>query len=108
MQSIDDWLPHLKAAAACENVTCKLSGMVTEADWQNWKPADLQPYVDHALELFGPERLMYGSDWPVCELAGSYRRVFRALEECLAKLSADERDAIYHRTAKKFYGLKLS
>jgi L-fuconolactonase len=106
-QSIDDWLPHFKAAAACPNVVCKLSGMVTEADWKNWKPADLQPYVDHALELFGPERLMYGSDWPVCELAGSYERVFRALEECLAKLSADERDAIYCRTAQKFYGLKL-
>jgi L-fuconolactonase len=106
-QSINDWLPHFKAAAACPNVVCKLSGMVTEADWKNWRPADLQPYVDHALELFGPERLMYGSDWPVCELAGSYERVFRALEECLSRLSADERDAIYCRTAQKFYGLKL-
>lgn len=107
IQSFDDWLPQFRAAAACENIVCKLSGMVTEADWKHWKPADLQPYIDHALELFGPERLMFGSDWPVSELAGSYERVFRALEECLSKLSADERDAIYYRTAKRFYGLKV-
>ncbi|MBL9090309.1 MAG: amidohydrolase family protein [Planctomycetaceae bacterium] len=105
--SIDDWLPHFRAAAACPNVVCKLSGMVTEADWNSWRPADLKPYVDHALELFGPRRLMYGSDWPVCELAGSYERVFRALEECLAQLSDSERDAIYYRTAKAFYGLAV-
>ncbi len=61
--------------------------MVTEADWTNWKPADLRPYIDLALECFGPERCMYGSDWPVCELAGSYADVHAAAQECLSKLS---------------------
>ena len=74
---MDDWLPAFEAAAHYPNVYCKLSGLVTEADWQNWKPADLRPYVDRALELFGPRRCLFGSDWPVCLLAGSYeaRRV---------------------------------
>ena len=66
---------HLKAAAACPNVFCKLSGMVTEADWRNWKADDLKPYVQAALDLFGPDRCMFGSDWPVCELAATYERL---------------------------------
>ncbi|SFH87970.1 amidohydrolase family protein [Planctomicrobium piriforme] len=105
-QQIDDWLPHLKTAAKCENVCCKLSGMVTEADWKTWKPADLQPYVDHALELFGPERCMYGSDWPVCELAGSYEQVYQATRTCLSKLSETEQAQVFGGTAQKFYELK--
>jgi len=87
---IDDWLPLFNAAAECPNLYCKLSGMVTEADWQTWTPADLRPYVETALELFGPERCMFGSDWPVCELAGSYEQVYRALDEVLPLLSNDE------------------
>ena len=86
-QSIDDWLPQLKAAAKHENIFCKLSGMITEADWQNWKPADLKPYVNAALELFGPKRCMFGSDWPVCELAGSYEQAHGALTEVLGPTS---------------------
>ncbi len=65
----EGWADDLKKAARYPNVFCKLSGMVTEADWQHWKPADLKPYVETALEAFGPERCMFGSDWPVCELA---------------------------------------
>ncbi|HET6880977.1 MAG TPA: amidohydrolase family protein [Pirellulales bacterium] len=103
----DDWLPHFRAAAQYPNVYCKLSGMVTEADWQHWTAADLQPYVQTALELFGPARLMYGSDWPVCELAGSYEEVFAALNEALGPLSDDERDAIFGGTASRFYKLPL-
>ncbi len=102
---IDEWLPHLKAAAACPNVYCKLSGMITEANWTQWKPTDLQPYVDHALELFGPERCMYGSDWPVCELAGSYEQAYGAIKECLSGLSADEQAKIFGDTAAQFYRL---
>ena len=103
----EDWLPHLRAAAAFPNVFCKLSGMVTEADWKNWKPADLRPYVQAALEAFGPERCMYGSDWPVCELAGTYRQVYESLVEALGPISDSERDMIFGGTAKRFYGLKV-
>ena len=104
-QAVDDWLPNFRAAAECPNVYCKLSGMITEADWQRWKPADLKPYIEAALELFGPERLMYGSDWPVCELAGSYQQQFDALQENLGKLSTSEREKIMGGTAAKFYGV---
>jgi len=101
----DDWLPDFRAAAACPNIFCKLSGMITEADWQRWRPADLRPYVNAALELFGPERLMFGSDWPVCELAGSYRQVHEALVEVLGPLSDDDRSKIFGGTAARFYNL---
>lgn len=104
---IDDWRSDLRRAAQYPNVYCKLSGMVTEADWQNWKPADLKPYVRAALDYFGPERCMFGSDWPVCELAASYEEVFRALEEILSELSEAERAAIYGQTAHDFYQLPI-
>ncbi|WP_437184980.1 amidohydrolase family protein [Planctomicrobium sp. SH668] len=105
-QSIDDWLPDLKAAAKFPNLYVKLSGMVTEADWENWQPTDLRPYVQHAIDLFGAERCMFGSDWPVCELAGSYEAVFAAFDECISQLSLSEQEQIYSRTAVKFYNLK--
>lgn len=103
----ETWAAELDAAAKHENVYCKLSGMITEADWNSWKPADLKPYVDTALEVFGPERCMYGSDWPVCELAGSYQRVFQSLDTLLQELSDNERHAIYFETANQFYKLNL-
>ena len=102
---MDDWLPHLQAAAACPNVYCKISGMVTEADWTSWKAADLKPYVQAALDCFGPARCMFGSDWPVCELAASYEQVYQALGEALGPISASEHGAIFGGTASKFYGL---
>jgi len=104
--STEDWLPGFKAAAAFPNVNCKLSGMVTEADWKGWKPADLRPYVQSAFEFFTPDRLMYGSDWPVCELAGSYAQVKGALEDALGPISKSETEKIFGGTATKFYGLK--
>lgn len=103
--AMEDWLPALRAAATFPNMYCKLSGLVTEADWHAWQPADLRPYVQAAVELFGPERCMFGSDWPVCELAGSYERVFHALEDALGKISDSEREAIFGGTAAKFYRL---
>ena len=105
--SLDDWLPDFRAAASFPNVFCKLSGMITEADWGRWSVEDLRPYVTAALDLFGPGRLMFGSDWPVCELAGTYGQVHRALVEVLASLglSAAERDEIFGGTAARFYGL---
>jgi L-fuconolactonase len=101
----DDWLPHFRAAAACPNVHCKLSGLITEADWGRWTVEDLKPYARAALELFGPDRLMFGSDWPVCELAGSYGRVYEAAVEAIGPLSAAEREKIFGGTAARFYGL---
>lgn len=104
---LDDWIDNFRAAAKFPNVYCKLSGMITEADWNNWKPADLKPYVETALDAFGPERCMFGSDWPVCELAGSYEQVYEALVETLGPLSDAEREAIFGGTAARFYDLEL-
>jgi L-fuconolactonase len=106
-QNINDWSLDLRRAAAFPNIYCKLSGMVTEADWKNWKPADLKPYVDIALEAFGAERCMFGSDWPVCELAGSYETVFSTLQELTQTLSTSEQNLIFGETAQRFYRLQV-
>jgi L-fuconolactonase len=103
----DDWLPQFRAAAAFPNVCCKLSGVVTEADWRGWSVRDLKPYVQTALELFGPERCLFGSDWPVCELAATYEQVHAALVEALGPLSESERTAIFGGAARRFYRLPL-
>src|SRR5262249_40116470 len=91
----DDWLPHLRAAAAFPNAYCKLPGRGTEADGRRGTAAGLRPYVQAALECFGPGRCMFGSDWPVCELAATYEQVHAALVEALGPLSASERAAIF-------------
>lgn len=101
----EDWIANFRAAARFPNVFCKLSGMITEADWNTWKPADLKPYVETALECFGPERCMFGSDWPVCELAGTYEQVHSALVEVLGPIGESESAAIFGQTATRFYGL---
>lgn len=102
---IDCWRSDLRRAAQHPNVYCKLSGMVTEADWHAWKAADLKPYVDAAIECFGPERCMFGSDWPVCELAASYSEVVQTLREIVRDLSESEQASIFGRTAEQFYQL---
>jgi len=102
---IEYWAEHLRRAAAYPNVYCKLSGMVTEADWTHWKPNDLKPYIETALDAFGAERCMYGSDWPVCELAANYEEVYGALKSAVGTLSATEQDWIFDKTASSFYGL---
>jgi L-fuconolactonase len=99
----EPWATNMRALARHPNVFCKLSGMVTEADWRAWKPEDLGFYLNVALESFGPERLMIGSDWPVCSLAGSYDRVMAVVEHFVSPLAAAE--AILGGTAAKFYGL---
>ena len=103
----DGWLEHFVAASKCENVWCKLSGMATEADLENWKPDDLKPYVETALEHFGAKRCMFGSDWPVCELAASYQEVFDALTYCIGGVSEAERADILGANAIDFYQLKI-
>ncbi|MCA9060205.1 MAG: amidohydrolase family protein [Planctomycetaceae bacterium] len=105
---IDQWRKEIQGAAACDNISCKLSGMVTEADWTSWKPADLKPYVETVLEAFGPERCMFGSDWPVCELAGTYEEVHEALRTCLGELSEGEERQIFGETAVRFYKLPVT
>lgn len=104
--AMEDWINNFRAASRQPNVYCKLSGMVTEADWKQWQPADLKPYVETALEAFTPERCMFGSDWPVCELAASYEQVFNALKETVGPLSEGENESIFGKTATNFYGLK--
>ena len=106
-QDMEGWKDHFIAAANCPNVYCKLSGMVTEADWENWKPQDLKPYVEIALDAYGAERCMFGSDWPVCKLAASYEEVFDALVDCIGGLSADEKAHVLGQTAIEFYRLNV-
>lgn len=105
-QALDDWLPHLRAAAQFPNIHVKLSGLITEAHWAQWKPSDLKPYIHAALELFGPRRCMFGTDWPVCELAGSYEQVVAATNEALGPLSSEDRHQLFSETARRFYRLK--
>jgi L-fuconolactonase len=87
------------------HVWCKLSGMITEADWQAWQPRDLQPYVEEVLGIFGAERCMFGSDWPVCLVAGDYHRVKVALESCVGGLSPAEHAAVMGNSAIAAYQL---
>jgi L-fuconolactonase len=99
------WERAIRKVAAHASVYCKLSGMVTEADWTKWTPADLKPYLDVAMEAFGPDRLMFGSDWPVCLLAGSYRRVKEVVAEYLAEFPSATQNKIFGENAARFYGL---
>jgi L-fuconolactonase len=104
---IETWRQELRQVAANEQIYCKLSGLVTEANWKSWTTADLRPYVECALELFGSSRLMFGSDHPVCLLAASYERVLESFRELLNKLSGDEQQKIFGRNAADFYGLNV-
>ncbi|MEV1075968.1 amidohydrolase family protein [Micromonospora parva] len=103
-----DWHRDLRALAAEPNTTAKLSGLVTEVEGGSWTAADLRPAVEHALDVFGPDRLMFGSDWPVCLLVTSYVRWVAVLGDLLAPLSDDERAAIWRRTASRVYRLAPS
>jgi L-fuconolactonase len=104
--AIEGWGRDIRAIARHENVCCKVSGMVTEAARQGWKRADFTPYLDVVLEAFGPERLMFGSDWPVCLLAGEYADVATIPRDYFSRLSATEQRMIWGGTAARFYGLK--
>lgn len=102
---LEPWASDLRDLAAHPNVSCKLSGMVTEADWGSWSVDDLSPYATRVLELFGPERVMFGSDWPVCLLAARYARVVDAAEQLTAHLDAGARAAVFGGTARGVYGI---
>jgi len=102
---MEPWATDIKRAATIDGLHCKISGMVTEANHSNWTTDDLRPYVDVLLEAFGPERLTFGSDWPVCTLASSYQKWFAAFEELISPLSDSEKERIQHLNAQAFYSL---
>lgn len=101
----EPWASWISQLAACQNVVCKLSGLVTEARWDAWDADAIRPYAEHVLDAFGAERVLFGSDWPVCELAASYDRVVTLIRELLAGASPDERAAVLGGTARRVYGL---
>jgi L-fuconolactonase len=104
--AVDVWARGILELAAFPNVYCKVSGLVTEADWRAWKPEDMWPYLDVTFECFGPRRLMIGSDWPVCTVAAPYARVMNAVKDYLGKYSAEDREAVLGGNAATFWRLK--
>jgi L-fuconolactonase len=103
---LDPWAENIKALAALPNTVCKLSGMVTEAAWDAWTVQDLRPFAETALDAFGPDRIMFGSDWPVCLLAASYRDVVDAARDLTGSLSPAEQAAAFTGTATRIYRLR--
>jgi L-fuconolactonase len=103
--ALEPWAADIRRLARFPNVSCKISGMVTEADWKAWKPDDFKPYLDVVFECFGAKRLMVGSDWPVCTLAASYSQVLQIAGEYISSLSPDEQAAVWGGNAKGFYRL---
>jgi L-fuconolactonase len=104
-QVLSPWRENIRELARRENVYCKLSGMVTEADWNTWTENDLRPFIDIVLEYFGPRRLMFGSDWPVSLLACPYKKWIEVVERSTASLSRSEQDLLFGGTAKEAYRL---
>lgn len=102
---VDNWAKHMRAIAQHPHVYCKLSGMITEADWNNWEPAHFAPFLEVCLEAFGPDRLLFGSDWPVCQVAGSYSQVKGIVTDFISHLSPTEQAKIMGGNAIAFYGL---
>jgi L-fuconolactonase len=97
---LEPWATHMRSLAAHENVVCKLSGMVTEADWQTWTVDDLRPYAETVLEAFGPDRVMFGSDWPVCTLAATRADVIRRTTALLPPATHND---VFRGTAQRIY-----
>ena len=101
----DGWANEINALSAMSNVFCKLSGLPTEADWENWTPEQLLPWLDHALKAFGPSRCLFGGDWPVVNLAGGYSRWQVVVAAALSHLTADEQEQVWSQTARRVYGV---
>jgi L-fuconolactonase len=100
------WATYIRRIAENPNVYCKLSGLVTEADWMSWTVADFEPYLDVVLDAFGPDRLMFGSDWPVCLLAASYGQVKQVVEDYVHGFTFEQKENIFGGNAIRFYGVK--
>jgi L-fuconolactonase len=105
-KNIEKWANGMRALAKHENVWCKISGMVTEADWQNWQISDFEPYLDTVFGAFGTKKVMFGSDWPVCNVAGGYDKMISIVENYTAKLSAEEQARFWGLNAIEFYKLQ--
>lgn len=103
--ALEPWAAAIREMAQFDHVYCKMSGLVTEADWKNWRPDDFVPYLDVAYEAFGEDRVMFGSDWPVCELAADYASVHDLLERWASQLSATATEKLFGGNATRFYGL---
>jgi L-fuconolactonase len=104
-QQLKPWKQQLQQIAMHENVLCKFSGLVTEADWRNWKITDFKPYLETVLEAFGPKRIMYGSDWPVCQVAAAYDQQLEIVKQFIDPLPPAEKRAIMGENAVRFYHL---
>lgn len=104
-KQFQEWKKQLAAVAAFPNVNCKISGMVTEANWKSWKPDDFIIYMDAVVELFGTERVMFGSDWPVCTLAATYEEVYNITNDYFSSFTKNEQDNFFGLNAKRFYHL---
>lgn len=102
---IDEWKKGMQQLAQHSNVYCKISGMVTEADWKNWTAEQLKPYIDVVVESFGIDRIMYGSDWPVCLVASSYKRWLQTVKEYFSAYSVEDQEKIFSDNAIQFYNL---
>jgi len=107
-KNIAGWTAVMREIAKNPNVCCKVSGLVTEADWHLWKKEDFRPYLDVVFDVFGPERLMFGSDWPVCTLAASYQHVLQIIEEYVRDYPYDVKEKIFGGNAAHFYRLKMA
>lgn len=105
LKRIDDWKVDIHAAAQYENLYCKLSGIVTEADWKGWTKEAIYPYLDVVLEAFGPNRIMFGSDWPVCLVAASYGQVSGLMKDYFSSFTQNEQDRFFGGNAVEFYKL---
>jgi L-fuconolactonase len=104
--TLEPWARDLRALAALPNVACKVSGMVTEANWHTWKSEDFRPYLDVVFEAFGASRLMIGSDWPVCTVAADYARTMGVVTEFIQQLSLPEQNAILGGACAEAYGIE--
>ena len=104
-RQLQPWESDLRALAKFRNVVCKVSGLVTEAEWSSWKPEDIIPYLDVAFDAFGADRLMFGSDWPVCTVAASYTQVVELVQDYLSRFSNEVRDAVFGGNAERFWKL---
>jgi L-fuconolactonase len=105
-RAIDLWARGMRELASFPNLHAKVSGLVTEANWQGWKPEDLRPYLDVAFESFGAKRLMIGSDWPVCTVAASYAQVVNLVKDYMSSYTAEDREAVFGGNAANFWRLQ--
>lgn len=103
--AISEWAAEMRSLAAFPNLYCKISGMVTEADYKNWQPEQLTPYMDVVVQAFGTSRIMFGSDWPVCLVAARYAQVLAVVKDYFSAFSADEQSAFFAGNAIRFYQL---